>query len=74
MIRVSNDEDCPTTDYVVGEAQGKCWGDGHYLCNHCVFFRADFKKNIDLRDKLLAEQGGIKYSILLANGAEKKWN
>ncbi len=44
MIRVSKDEDCPTQSYESGEPNGKCWGDGHYLCKKCKHYREDFNR------------------------------
>lgn len=35
---------CPSNDFTEGEPSGKCWGDGHYLCQSCKWYRADFKK------------------------------
>jgi hypothetical protein len=61
MVRISDDEDCPTHDFDRGEAQGKCWSDGHYLCTVCKHFRADFKTNPDLREILLDGQGGMQF-------------
>lgn len=54
MTRKSKEEDCPTNDFEMGEAQGKCWGDGHYLCTVCRHFRADFKANPNKREAILA--------------------
>lgn len=64
MIRVSEHEDCPTEDFTEGTPEGKCWGDGHYKCDNCIFFRADFKADSTLREKLLAAQSFIRiYSM-----------
>jgi len=35
---------CPSNDFTEGEPSGKCWGDGHYLCQSCKWYRADFKQ------------------------------
>lgn len=59
MIRVSTEEDCPTNDFIEGEPAGKCWGDGHYKCNNCVLFRADFKADHKKKDLLLRGQSGV---------------
>jgi len=64
MIRVSQDEDCPTEEFTPGTANGSCWGDGHYKCNDCIFFRADFNADHRLRDLLLSGQGAIRFSTL----------
>ena len=58
MIRIDEDQDCPTKDFTEGVAAGKCWGDGHYLCTLCKHFRADFKADPDLRERLLEGQSG----------------
>lgn len=57
MVRVDEDQDCPTNDFTTGEPQGTCWGDGHHLCSFCKHFRADFKADHTLRDRLLDGQG-----------------
>lgn len=41
----SKDEECPSLSFKRGEPQGECWGDGHYECKNCVFYRRDFFKN-----------------------------
>jgi hypothetical protein len=38
------DEQCPSNDYIEGQPQGKCWGDGHYGCKNCIHYREDFKR------------------------------
>ena len=35
---------CPTNDFKQGDSSGTCWGNGHYQCKECVFYRKDFKK------------------------------
>lgn len=56
---------CPSNDYTEGEPSGKCWGDGHYMCNTCKWLRADFKgEDWKKRDALLAGQGGIQITVL----------
>ena len=63
-------ESCPTDDYKNGDPNGKCWGDGHYMCNNCKHFRPDFKGDgWKKRDNLLQGQGGIQ--ILTASGQPK---
>ena len=64
MIRISRDEDCPSEDFEEGSASGKCWSDGHYKCNDCVFFRADFKADPTKREKLLAAQNFVRIYTL----------
>lgn len=54
-----SDFDCPSNDFINGEPNGKCWGDGHYMCNYCKYFRKDFKYNNKKRELLLQGQGGI---------------
>lgn len=63
MIRVDEEQDCPTNDYEPGEAIGKCWGDGHHNCQLCKHFRADFKANTELREFALDIQGGIQFDV-----------
>jgi hypothetical protein len=67
MIRVSEEEECPTEDFTPGVPAGTCWGDGHYKCNDCVLFRADFKADHSLRDKILSGQGGMRFYTLSDN-------
>jgi hypothetical protein len=64
MIRVSEEDDCPTKDFTPGTPQGSCWSDNHYKCGECVFFRADFKSDSTLREKLLDGQGGMILTIM----------
>ena len=56
--------DCPTEDFTSGEPNGKCWGDGHYLCNNCKFLRPDFKNNWELRSDLIEGQIGLRLSFV----------
>lgn len=35
---------CPTDDFDKGTPSGKCWGNGHYQCKECAFYREDFKR------------------------------
>ena len=42
-VRLSGDE-CPSSDYKLGEPNGNCWGDGHYSCKSCIHYREDFKR------------------------------
>jgi hypothetical protein len=65
MMRISEEDDCPTEDFTPGIPEGKCWGDGHYKCDDCVFFRADFKADSTLRDRLLAGQRFIQISSII---------
>ena len=37
------EDNCPSNDYKKGEPQGKCWGNGHYMCPTCIHYRHDFK-------------------------------
>lgn len=64
MIRINQDEECPTVDFMEGHSSGKCWGDGHYKCDDCVLFRADFKADQTKRDKLLTAQGFVRIYAL----------
>ncbi len=60
-VRDTLEDDCPFTDYEVGEPAGKCWGDGHYMCTLCKNFRADFKADDTLRDRLCSGQGAMQF-------------
>jgi hypothetical protein len=37
-------EDCPSNEFLEGNPNGKCWGDGHYRCKNCKNYREDFKR------------------------------
>lgn len=43
MNEVEKNPDCD--NFKEGEASGKCWSNGHYLCKDCRYYRADFKKH-----------------------------
>jgi hypothetical protein len=64
MLRINQNEDCPTEDFEVGTPQGKCWGDGHYECENCKHFRADFKANPNMREGMIRAQGFIQIRTL----------
>lgn len=64
MIRVNEEEDCPSQDFEPGEPQGKCWSDNHYECLNCKHFRADFKVDPEKREKLLIGMGAIQFRTL----------
>ena len=51
-------EECPSDDFKIGTPAGKCWGDGHYMCDECKYFRKDFvgAEGVKKRDNLLAGQ------------------
>ena len=58
-------EDCPSNDFKSGEPQGKCWGDGHYLCNECQYLRKDFKGDGWMkRDRMIEMQGQIQITTI----------
>ena len=42
---MNDNNTCPSNDFKKGEANGKCWGFGHYMCKECIHYRADFKKH-----------------------------
>jgi hypothetical protein len=44
MQREPGEDECPSESYDPGEPNGKCWGDGHYLCKNCIHYREDFKR------------------------------
>jgi hypothetical protein len=58
------DEECPTNEFSEGTPSGKCWGDGHYGCKLCKFFRKDFLDNPNKKHNLLYGQGGIQITVL----------
>lgn len=65
MINSEKHPNCPSDDFSHGEPNGKCWGDGHYLCNGCKYFRADFKGDgWEKRDALIAAQIGMRITSL----------
>lgn len=37
-------EECPTNEFKQGAPKGKCWGDGHWMCKHCLHYSEDFKR------------------------------
>lgn len=55
--------DCPTNDFKVGKPTGKCWSNGHYLCQNCVNLDPKFKDR-QYFDKVLEAQGGIQFLVL----------
>ena len=56
---------CPTNEFSDGIPQGKCWGNGHYMCNQCKHFRQDFVGDGYIkRDELLQGQGYIQILTL----------
>ncbi len=60
------DEECPSSDFEKGTPQGKCWGDGHYMCDNCKHLRQDFvgAEGAEKRDYLIRSQGQIKITRL----------
>jgi hypothetical protein len=58
--------DCPSNDFKQGEPQGKCWGNGHYQCKECIYYRKDFKEHGQkLIDYLHEIQGQIQITTFL---------
>lgn len=56
----SAEDECPTNDFSPGNPSGQCWGDGHYKCKECKFYREDFKRlGQDYIDFVHREQGQI---------------
>ena len=55
----SKDEECPSDEFSYGKPNGTCWGDGHYMCEKCQWFRSDFvgEQGINKRSELLSLQG-----------------
>ena len=39
---INIEDDCE--DFTIGEPNGNCESDGHYMCHGCKFYRADFLK------------------------------
>lgn len=35
-IRDNIENDCSSKDYEVGKPNGRCEGDGHYMCKGCI--------------------------------------
>jgi|LSPZ01.1.fsa_nt_gi hypothetical protein len=54
MIRDNIHDDCPTNDFEVGEPNGGCMGDGHYMCDECKHFRNDFHKDKEFREMVMS--------------------
>ena len=52
MIREDTQNDCPTGSYFPGKPSGHCWGDGHYMCDGCKHFRADFSADHNFREQM----------------------
>ena len=52
MLREDTANDCPSGDYSPGKPVGNCWGDGHYMCDGCKYFRADFAADKNLREQM----------------------
>jgi hypothetical protein len=54
--------DCPTDDFSLGKPNGKCWGDGHYLCDQCMYFEPKFvgPEGKKLRDEIISMQGQLR--------------
>ena len=55
--------DCPTNSFSAGKPNGKCWSNGHYLCNECKHLNPLFLNKKTL-DKALDAQGGIQILTL----------
>jgi len=61
----SLEDDCPVKEFTPGTPSGYCWGDGHYKCKECKFYREDFKRlGQDYIDFVHQEQGQIKILTL----------
>ena len=54
---------CPTHDFKFGKPNGKCWSDGHYMCNNCINLNPIFL-NKQVLDNALSSQGQIQIKIL----------
>jgi len=64
-MNLIDNEVCPSNDFKEGEAQGKCWGDGHYRCQSCVHYRQDFKLHGQkLIDHMHEVQGQIQITTI----------
>lgn len=61
---------CPSNDFEEGEPSGKCWGDGHYLCQSCKWYRADLKLyGQEYIDGAHNAQAGLQFSVLRQHDA-----
>ena len=47
QIRGTLDDDCPTREYEYGVPNGKCEGDGHWMCKQCINYD-------DMKDKMFS--------------------
>ena len=54
MIRDSIKNNCPSNDYFIGNPNGTCYGDGHYLCKRCKCYRKDFAEDPTFRELVLS--------------------
>jgi len=54
MIRDSIKNNCPSNDYSIGRPDGTCYGDGHYLCKKCKWYREDFARDPEFREFVLS--------------------
>ncbi|MEK6828772.1 MAG: hypothetical protein AABY15_01510 [Nanoarchaeota archaeon] len=61
VIKRPEGEDCPSDDFEKGTPAGKCWGDGHYMCDGCKHFRSDFvgAEGVEKRDNILRGQSMV---------------
>jgi hypothetical protein len=55
--------DCPTKSYSPGKPNGKCWSNGHYLCDECKHLNPIFLNKQNL-DNALNAQGWIQIFTL----------
>lgn len=66
VIERPEGEECSSEDFEKGSPQGKCWGDGHYMCDNCKHFRKDFVgvEGFKKRENILMGQAMINAYIL----------
>lgn len=69
-------EECPSDDFEKGMPQGKCWGDGHYMCENCKHFRHDFvgAEGFEKRDWLIRSQGAIQIMTIKDGNTNEEYN
>lgn len=69
--------DCPSSDFLSGNPEGNCWGDGHFMCSYCKHYRKDFSENgqkyIDAVHKSQIGFSGIISSELTSKKNNRWW-
>lgn len=67
MENIEAKENCPYDNYAEGIPSGECESNGHYLCQDCKHFRADFLEHGMLSDYVqqrVCPQRGILFIVI----------